>query len=291
MIDITAEITSVREEQWGSRLRGSIADGLEKLAKGAADVGTVSLAQLKAEEAYNAATSAKTDAQNAKSTVETMQTQLDTVKADVEILKNGGSGSETDAENIFFVDNESGNDSNDGKSAVTAWKTLKRAMQMTKKYQIAYLYLTGGQSFSSDETMMGVGTGVIVFDRILHFRSTSETELAIINSHIYAFQGMVSLNGVQTNGVFKAACSNAEMQNCKISDLLISSNTSAHATNCEYDTLTCDFSEMRMTGCTVTGSASADNCSMVYTDSSTTIASKTTNNGGMFYVNGIPETQ
>ena len=288
MIDITAEITSVREEQWGSRLRGSIADGLEKLAKGAADAGTVSLAQLKAEEAYNAATSAKTDAQNAKSTVETMQTQLDTVKTDVESLKNGNVLRESVT---IYVNRETGRDENTGVTSGTAFQTLDKALQLAKQYQMAIIRLTAGQTFTASETVSGIGTGVILWNQSIDFRSTSDTVPAVIDANVCALLGTGTFIGVQINGFLTATRSDITLSRCKAEDLTVYSGTTVSMKNCELASISCDFSEMRMTGCTVTGSASADNCSMVYTDSSTTIASKTTNNGGMFYVNGIPETQ
>ena len=287
MIDITAEITSVREEQWGSRLRGSIADGLEKLAKGAADAGTVSLAQLKAEEAYNAATSAKTDAQNAKSTVETMQTQLDTVKTDVESLKNGNVLRESVT---IYVNRETGRDENTGVTSGTAFQTLDKALQLAKQYQMATIRLTAGQTFTASETVSGIGTGVILWNQSIDFRSTSNTVPAVIDANVCALLGTGTFIGVQINGFFTATRSDITLSRCKAEDLTVSAGTTVSMKNCELASISCDFSEMRMAGCTV-DSAIADNCSMVYTDSSTTIASKTTNNGGMFYVNGIPETQ
>lgn len=287
MIDITAEITSVREEQWGSRLRGSIADGLEKLAKGAADAGTVSLAQLKAEEAYNAATSAKTDAQNAKSTVETMQTQLDTVKTDVESLKNGNVLRESVT---IYVNRETGRDENTGVTSGTAFQTLDKALQLAKQYQMATIRLTAGQTFTASETVSGIGTGVILWNQSIDFRSTSDTVPAVIDANVCALLGTGTFIGVQMNGFFTATRSDITLSRCKAEDLTVYSGTTVSMKNCELASISCDFSEMRMAGCTV-DSAIADNCSMIYTDSSTTIASKTTNNGGMFYVNGIPETQ
>ena len=287
MIDITAEITSVREEQWGSRLRGSIADGLEKLAKGAADAGTVSLAQLKAEEAYNAATSAKTDAQNAKSTVETMQTQLDTVKTDVESLKNGNVLRESVT---IYVNRETGRDENTGVTSGTAFQTLDKALQLAKQYQMATIRLTAGQTFTASETVSGIGTGVILWNQSIDFRSTSDTVPAVIDANVCALLGTGTFIGVQMNGFFTATRSDITLSRCKAEDLTVSAGTTVSMKNCELASISCDFSEMRMAGCTV-DSAIADNCSMIYTDSSTTIASKTTNNGGMFYVNGIPETQ
>ena len=287
MIDITAEITSVREEQWGSRLRGSIADGLEKLAKGAADAGTVSLAQLKAEEAYHAATSAKTDAQNAKSTVETMQTQLDTVKTDVESLKNGNVLRESVT---IYVNRETGMDENTGVTSGTAFQTLDKALQLAKQYQMAIIRLTAGQTFTASETVSGIGTGVILWNQSIDFRSTSDTVPAVIDANVCALLGTGTFIGVQINGFLTATRSDITLSRCKAEDLTVSAGTTVSMKNCELASISCDFSEMRMAGCTV-DSAIADNCSMIYTDSSTTIASKTTSNGGMFYVNGIPETQ
>ena len=60
MIDITAELEGVRTEQWGSKLREYLADGMEKLANQAAESeiittirGEVTELKTKAEEAYN----------------------------------------------------------------------------------------------------------------------------------------------------------------------------------------------------------------------------------------------
>lgn len=287
MIDITAEITSVREEQWGSRLRGSIADGLEKLAKGAADAGAVSLAQLKAEEAYEAATSAKSDAQAAKSTAETVRTQLDMVKTDVESLKNGNVLRESVT---IYVNRETGRDENTGVTSGTAFQTLDKALQLAKQYQMATIRLTAGQTFTASETVSGIGTGVILWNQSIDFRSTSNTVPAVIDANVCALLGTGTFIGVQINGFFTATRSDITLSRCKAEDLTVSAGTTVSMKNCELASISCDFSEMRMAGCTVDG-AIADNCSMIYTDSSTTIASKTTNNGGMFYVNGIPETQ
>ena len=287
MIDITAEINRVREEQWGSRLRDSIADGLEKLAKGAADAGTVSLAQLKAEEAYEAATSAKSDAQTAKSTVETMQTKLDTVKTDVESLKNGNVLRESIT---IYVNRETGSDENTGATSGTAFQTLDKALQLAKQYQMATIRLTAGQTFAASETVSGIGTGVILWNQSIDFRSTSNTVPAVIDANVCALLGTGTFIGVQMNGFFTATRSDITLSRCKAEDLTVSAGTTVSMKNCELASISCDFSEMRMAGCTV-DSAIADNCSMIYTDSSTTIASKTTSNGGMFYVNGIPETQ
>ena len=287
MIDITAEITSVREEQWGSRLRGSIADGLEKLAKGAADAGAVSLAQLKAEEAYEAATSAKTDAQTAKSTAETVRTQLDTVKTDVESLKNGNVLRESIT---IYVNRETGRDENTGVTSGTAFQTLDKALQLAKQYQMAAIRLTAGQTFTASETVSGIGTGVILWNQSIDFRSTSDTVPAVIDANVCALLGTGTFIGVHINCFLTATRSDITLSSCKAEDLAVSAGTTVSMKNCELASISCDFSEMRMAGCTV-DSAIADNCSMVYTDSSTTIASKTTNNGGMFYVNGIPETQ
>lgn len=287
MIDITAEINSVREEQWGSRLRGSIADGLEKLAKGAADAGTVSLAQVKAEEAYEAATSAKSDAQAAKSTAETVRTQLDTVKTDVESLKNGNVLRESIT---IYVNRETGRDENTGVTSGTAFQTLDKALQLAKQYQMATIRLTAGQTFTASETVSGIGTGVILWNQSIDFRSTSDTVPAVIDANVCALLGTGTFIGVQINGFLTATRSDITLSRCKAEDLTVSAGTTVSMKNCELASISCDFSEMRMAGCTV-DSAIADNCSMIYTDSSTTIASKTTSNGGMFYVNGIPETQ
>ena len=287
MIDITAEITSVREEQWGSRLRGSIADGLEKLAKGAADAGAVSLAQLKAEEAYEAATSAKSDAQAAKSTAETVRTQLDMVKTDVESLKNGNVLRESVT---MYVNRETGSDENTGVTSGTAFQTLDKALQLAKQYQMATIRLTAGQTFTASETVSGIGTGVILWNQSIDFRSTSNTVPAVIDANVCALLGTGTFIGVQINGFFTATRSDITLSRCKAEDLTVSAGTTVSMKNCELASISCDFSEMRMAGCTV-DSAIADNCSMIYTDSSTTITSKTTSNGGMFYVNGIPETQ
>lgn len=287
MIDITAEINSVREEQWGSRLRGSIADGLEKLAKGAADAGTVSLAQIKAEEAYEAATSAKSDAQAAKSTAETVRTQLDMVKTDVESLKNGNVLRESIT---IYVNRETGSDENTGATSGTAFQTLDKALQLAKQYQMATIRLTAGQTFTASETVSGIGTGVILWNQSIDFRSTSNTVPAVIDANVCALLGTGTFIGVQMNGFFTATRSDITLSRCKAEDLTVSAGTTVSMKNCELASISCDFSEMRMAGCTV-DSAIADNCSMIYTDSSTTITSKTTNNGGMFYVNGIPETQ
>ena len=113
---------------------------------------------------------------------------------------------------------------------------------------------------------------------------------AVIDANVCALLGTGTFIGVQINGFLTATRSDITLSRCKAEDLTVSAGTTVSMKNCELASISCDFSEMRMAGCTV-DSAIADNCSMIYTDSSTTITSKTTSNGGMFYVNGIPETQ
>lgn len=287
MIDITAEVQEVRTNSWGAYVRKSIADGLEKLAAGAADVedvaaantaavdakGAAALAQTKAEEAYNAATSAKTE--------------LLTVKTDVESLKNGNVLRESVT---IYVNIETGSDENTGTTSGTAFQTLDKALQVAKQYQMATIRLTAGQTFTASETVSGIGTGVILWGNNIDFRSTSNNVQAVIDANVCALLGTGTFTGVQINGFFTATRSDITLSSCKAEDLTVSAGTTVSMKNCELASVSCDFSEMRMAGCTVE-SAIADNCSMVYMDSATTIANKTTDNGGMFYVNGIPETQ
>lgn len=287
MIDIAAEVQEVRTNSWGAYVRNSIADGLEKLAVGAADTadvtaantaavdakGAAALAQIKAEEAYNAATSTKTE--------------LLTVKTDVEALKAGGVLQESIT---IYINSETGSDENTGTTSGTAFQTLDKALQVAKQYQMATIRLTAGQTFSANETVSGIGTGVILWDNNIDFRSTSNTEKAIIDTNVCTLLGTGTFIGVQINGFFTATRSDITLSSCKVEDLTVSAGTTVSMKNCELTSVSCDFSDMRMAGCTV-GSASADNCSMIYTDRATTIASKATDNGGMFYVNGIPETQ
>lgn len=287
MIDITAEVQEVRTNSWGAYVRKSIADGLEKLAAGVADVedvaaantapmdakGAATLAQTKAEEAYNAATSAKTE--------------LSTVKTDVEALKAGGVLQESIT---VYVNRETGSDENTGTTSGTAFQTLDKALQVAKRYQMATIRLTAGQTFTASETVSGIGTGVILWDNNIDFRSTSNTVQAVIDANVCALLGTGTFTGVQINGFFTATRSDITLSSCKAEDLTVSAGTTVSMKNCELASISCDFSEMRMAGCTAEN-AIADNCSMVYTDSSTTITSKTASNGGMFYVDGIPETQ
>lgn len=287
MIDITAEVQEVRTNSWGAYVRKSIADGLEKLAAGAADVedvaaantaavdakGAAALAQTKAEEAYNAATSAKTE--------------LLTVKTDVESLKNGNVLRESVT---IYVNIETGSDENTGTTSGTAFQTLDKALQVAKQYQMATIRLTAGQTFTASETVSGIGTGVILWGNNIDFRSTSNTVQTVIDANVCALLGTGTFTGVQISGFFTATRSDITLSSCKAEDLTVSAGTTVSMKNCELASVSCDFSEMRMAGCTVE-SAIADNCSMVYMDSATTIANKTTDNGGMFYVNGIPETQ
>ena len=287
MIDITAEVQEVRTNSWGAYVRKSIADGLEKLAAGAADAedvaaantaavdakGAATLAQTKAEEAYNAATSAKTE--------------LLTVKTDVETLKAGGVLQESIT---IYVNRETGSDENTGTTSGTAFQTLDKALQVAKQYQMATIRLTAGQIFTASETVSGIGTGVILWGNNIDFRSTSNTVQTVIDANVCALLGTGTFIGVQINGFFTATRSDITLSSCKAEDLTVSAGTTVSMKNCELASISCDFSEMRMAGCTV-DSTIADNCSMVYMDSATTITNKTTDNGGMFYVNGIPETQ
>ena len=287
MIDITAEVQEVRTNSWGAYVRKSIADGLEKLAAGAADAedvaaantaavdakGAAILAQTKAEEAYNAATSAKTE--------------LLTVKTDVESLKNGNVLRESVT---IYVNIETGSDENTGTTSGTAFQTLDKALQVAKQYQMATIRLTAGQIFTASETVSGIGTGVILWGNNIDFRSTSNTVQTVIDANVCALLGTGTFTGVQISGFFTATRSDITLSSCKAEDLTVSAGTTVSMKNCELASVSCDFSEMRMAGCTVE-SAIADNCSLVYMDSATTIANKTTDNGGMFYVNGIPETQ
>ena len=177
-----------------------------------------------------------------------------------------------------------------GSASGTAFQTLDKALQVAKQYQMATIRLTAGQIFTASETVSGIGTGVILWGNNIDFRSTSNSVQTVIDANVCALLGTGTFIGVQINGFFTATRSDITLSSCKAEDLTVSAGTTVSMKNCELASISCDFSEMRMAGCTV-DSTIADNCSMVYMDSATTIANKTTDNGGMFYVNGIPETQ
>lgn len=287
MIDITAEVQEVRTNSWGAYVRKSIADGLEKLAAGAADAEDVAAANTAAVDAKGAATLAQTKAEEAYNAATAAKTELSTVKTDVEALKAGGILQESIT---IYVNRETGSDENTGTTSGTAFQSLDKALQVAKQYQMATIRLTAGQTFTASETVSGIGTGVILWGNNIDFRSTSNSVQAVIDANVCALLGTGTFTGVQMNGFFTATRSDITLSSCKAEDLTVSAGTAVSMKNCELAFVSCDFSEMRMAGCTV-GNAIADNCSMIYMDSATTIANKTTDNGGMFYVNGIPETQ
>lgn len=211
--------------------------------------GAATLAQTKAEEAYNAATSAKTE--------------LLTMKTDVEALKAGGILQESIT---IYVNRETGSDENAGTTSGTAFQTLDKALQVAKQYQMATIRLTAGQTFTASETVSGIGTGVILWGNNIDFRSTSNTVQTVIDANVCALLGTGTFTGVQINGFFTATRSDITLSSCKAEDLTVSAGTTVSMKNCELASVSCDFSEMRMAGCTVE-SAIADNCSMVYMDS------------------------
>ena len=223
MIDIAAEVQEVRTNSWGAYVRKSIADGLEKLAVGAADAGTVSLVQFKAEEAYDAATSAKTDAQTAND-------KADTLKTDVENLKNRSVLQESVT---IYVNHETGSDANAGTTSGTAFQTLDKALQVAKQYRAATIRLAAGQTFSASETVSGIGTGVILWGNNIDFRSTSNTVQAIIDANVCVLLGTGTFTGVQINGFFTATRSDITLSSCKAEDLTVSAGTKVSMKNCE----------------------------------------------------------
>ena len=155
MIDITAELEGVRTEQWGSKLREYLADGMEKLANQAAESeiittirGEVTELKTKAEEAYNTAASAKTDATAANEKVENIKTTVSTIQEKIIVLEETTTGGVSQGNIALYVNAETGSDEQDGSQSAPL-KTLERALNLSKKYRYTGIYLTSGQTFTT----------------------------------------------------------------------------------------------------------------------------------------------
>lgn len=183
-----------------------------------------------------------------------------------------------------------GNDENDGATAETAVKTLDRAMQLSKNYKSVNVYLAAGQTFTASETIESVGYGLIIMDRHIYFYTFGNGTNPVIDSPVAIMSSTVSFFGVNfPNDIVNVNLSNVTIKNCQIA-MLQAERTICSLENSTLQEASFDFSSIFMVDCNVTN-AIADHCSVVYTESDTTIANKTTDNGGMFYVNGIPEIQ
>lgn len=299
MIDITAELEGVRTEQWGSKLREHLADGMEKLANQAAESGIITTIRgevtelkTKAEEAYNTAASAKTDATAATEKVNQMQTTVTTIQEKVVVLEETASGGIAQGSITLYVNAETGSDEQDG-SETAPLKTLERALQISKKYRYTGIYLSSGQTFSAgSDGSVPPGWGFYhISNQAISIRSTDIENPAKIDSELAIGAGAVcTLWGVIVTGMTQIADSNVVLNQCTLDTLYLKENSNVSVLDSTIRGVLGYFSNVRLAGCTVTEQADAERCCIIYTDSQTTIAKKVAESGGAFYKDGIYET-
>ncbi len=205
--------------------------------------------------------------------------EIDTIKAEM-------------PKNISYVNiyvSSDGNDENDGATAETAVKTLDRAIQLSRNYKSANVHLASGQTFTASETVESVGAGLIIMDSHIYFYTFGNGTNPVIDSPVAIMSSIVSFFGVNfPNDIVNVNLSNVTIKNCQIA-MLQAERTICSLENSTLQEASFDFSNISMAGCNVTR-ATADHCSTVHTDNSTTISGKTTDNGGVFYKSGIIET-
>lgn len=295
MIDITAELEGVRTEQWGSKLREYLADGMEKLANQAAESeiittirGEVTELKTKAEEAYNTAASAKTDATAANEKVENIKTTVSTIQEKIIVLEETTTGGVSQGNIALYVNAETGSDEQDGSQSAPL-KTLERALNLSKKYRYTGIYLTSGQTFT---------TGIVtpgwefyqISNQVVSIRSTDIENPAKINGELTIGTGAIcSLWGVIFTGMTHIANSNAIIHNCTLDNLYIEENSNVSVLDSTIRGVLSYFSNVRLAGCTVTEKADAERCCIIYTDSETVIGEKVVESGGAFYKDGVYE--
>lgn len=295
MIDITAELEGVRTEQWGSKLREYLADGMEKLANQAAESeiittirGEVTELKTKAEEAYNTAASAKTDATAANEKVENIKTTVSTMQEKIIVLEETTTGGVSQGNIALYVNAETGSDEQDG-SQNTPLKTLERALNLSKKYRYTGIYLTSGQTFTTGSFTPG-WEFYQISNQVISIRSTDIENPAKIDSELTIGTGAVcSLWGVIVTGMTHIANSNAIIHNCTLDNLYIEENSNVSMLDSTIRGVLSYFSNVRLAGCMVTEKADAERCCIIYTDSETVIGEKVVESGGAFYKDGVYE--
>lgn len=295
MIDITAELEGIRTEQWGSKLREHLADGMEKLANQAAESeiittirGEVTELKTKAEEAYNTAASAKTDATAANEKVENIKTTVSTMQEKIIVLEETTTGGVSQGNIALYVNAETGSDEQDGSQSAPL-KTLERALNLSKKYRYTGIYLTSGQTFTTGSFTPG-WEFYQISNQVISIRSTGIENPAKIDSELTIGTGAVcSLWGVIVTGMTHIANSNAIIHNCTLDNLYIEENSNVSMLDSTIRGVLSYFSNVRLAGCTVTEKADAERCCIIYTDSQTTIAKKVAESGGAFYKDGVYE--
>lgn len=295
MIDITAELEGVRTEQWGSKLREHLADGMEKLANQAVESGIITTIRgevtelkTKAEEAYNTAASAKTDATAATEKVNQMQTTVTTIQKKVVVLEETASGGIAQGSITLYVNAETGYDEQDGSQSAPL-KTLERALNLSKKYRYTGIYLTSGQTFTTGSFTPG-WEFYQISNQVISIRSTDIENPAKIDSELTIGTGAVcSLWGVIVTGMTHIANSNAIIHNCTLDNLYIEENSNVSVLDSTIRGVLSYFSNVRLAGCTVTEKADAERCCIIYTDSETVIGEKVVESGGAFYKDGVYE--
>ena len=295
MIDITAELEGVRTEQWGSKLREHLADGMEKLANQAVESGIITTIRgevtelkTKAEEAYNTAASAKTDATAATEKVNQMQTTVTTIQKKVVVLEETASGGIAQGSITLYVNAETGYDEQDGSQSAPL-KTLERELNLSKKYRYTGIYLTSGQTFTTGSFTPG-WEFYQISNQVISIRSTDIENPAKIDSELTIGTGAVcSLWGVIVTGMTHIANSNAIIHNCTLDNLYIEENSNVSVLDSTIRGVLSYFSNVRLAGCTVTEKADAERCCIIYTDSETETAEKVDESGGAFYKDGVYE--
>lgn len=295
MIDITAELEGIRTEQWGSKLREHLADGMEKLANQAVESGIITTIRgevtelkTKAEEAYNTAASAKTDATAANEKVENIKTTVSTMQEKIIVLEETTTGGVSQGNIALYVNAETGSDEQDGSQSAPL-KTLERALNLSKKYRYTGIYLTSGQTFTTGSFTPG-WEFYQISNQVISIRSTGIENPAKIDSELTIGTGAVcSLWGVIVTGMTHIANSNAIIHNCTLDNLYIEENSNVSVLDSTIRGVLSYFSNVRLAGCTVTEKADAERCCIIYTDSQTTIAKKVAESGGAFYKDGVYE--
>lgn len=295
MIDITAELEGVRTEQWGSKLREHLADGMEKLANQAAESeiittirGEVTELKTKAEEAYNTAASAKTDATAANEKVENIKTTVSTMQEKIIVLEETTTGGVSQGNITLYVNAETGSDEQDGSQSAPL-KALERALNLSKKYRYTGIYLTSGQTFTTGSFTPG-WEFYQISNQVISIRSTDIENPAKIDSELTIGTGAIcSLWGVIVTGMTHIANSNAIIHNCTLDNLYIEENSNVSMLDSTIRDVLSYFSNVRLAGCTVTEKADAERCCIIYTDSETVIGEKVVESGGAFYKDGVYE--
>ncbi len=295
MIDITAELEGIRTEQWGSKLREHLADGMEKLANQAVESGIITTIRgevtelkTKAEEAYNTAASAKTDATAANEKVENIKTTVSTMQEKIIVLEETTTGGVSQGNIALYVNAETGSDEQDGSQSAPL-KTLERALNLSKKYRYTGIYLTSGQTFTTGSFTPG-WEFYQISNQVISIRSTGIENPAKINGELTIGTGAVcSLWGVIVTGMTHIANSNAIIHNCTLDNLYIEENSNVSVLDSTIRGVLSYFSNVRLAGCTVTEKADAERCCIIYTDSETVIGEKVVESGGAFYKDGVYE--